>query len=341
VGLGNNPVNGIDPDGRWFLWDDLAAAGIGFAAGYLSHGITSGEWGKSALLAGGIGALTGWLAYNTAGLSAEATGTSWTAKNLGTFATNQALGMASSQLPSPSVQVGNFSFGLSPAMSTSGLGINGNIGYSDENISLGVGLGLGYNTGTNDLSGEFFQDSKGFYSSWSVSGGANINGAFYGGTYGVNNSSGKAGQKIGYFGIQAGDFSLRLDEDWLGDKGDRWKTGGGTVTYRLNSDVSLAVGLGMITGEKDDYWELPGSDKPYSNPSFEKPYPYRGGAFYGGIIYQGRAYFGGINSEKVLHSVQNFIHKHLVSTPYYFQNEGYKPKTWSYFGNYSVNTLIY
>jgi RHS repeat-associated protein len=351
LGMGNNPVNGTDPSGEWFGIDDLVAAGIGFVVGYVSSGLQSGDWGSKSLIAGGIGAAAGWLAYNTGGLSA-ATSTSGTA-HIGQFAANQALGIAGSFLPSPSFQIGNFSFGLSPAFSTSGLGVNGNIGYSDGDVSLGIGLGLGYSTGTNDLSGKFRTDSRGLYRSLSVNGGGMIEGAYYGASYGVNSSRiGGTRQRVAYYGAQIGDFGIRIDEDYFlgGDGKDRWRTGGGTATYRINKDVTLAAGLGMITGERGGDLETKrmsnrifGNNrlKSVTDPNLETPHGYRGGAFYGGIIYRGQASFVGINHERILHRVQDWIHDNFSGTEYYFGNAGYKPKAWSYFGNYSMNTLVY
>jgi RHS repeat-associated protein len=67
AGMGNNPVIYVDPDGEWFGVDDAIVAGLGFVSGYVIHGISTGEWGKDAFIAGGITAGAAWLTYNTAG----------------------------------------------------------------------------------------------------------------------------------------------------------------------------------------------------------------------------------------------------------------------------------
>ncbi len=72
LAMGNMPMMGRDPNGEWFLIDDLIVGAIGFLTGYLSHGITTGDWGADALASGGIAALGGWLAYNTAGAATTA-----------------------------------------------------------------------------------------------------------------------------------------------------------------------------------------------------------------------------------------------------------------------------
>ena len=66
---GNSPMMYTDPDGEWFGLDDLIVGALSFVTGYLSHGFSTGNWGKNALVAGGISAASGWLAYNTAGMS--------------------------------------------------------------------------------------------------------------------------------------------------------------------------------------------------------------------------------------------------------------------------------
>jgi hypothetical protein len=148
--------------------------------------------------------------------------------------------------------------------------------------------------------------------------------------------------------LQLGDFGVRVDEDffkWGGDGEDRWLTGGGTATYKINKDLSLAAGLGMITGDANEnkYDRIEGGYKGngFYKSKLETPRAYRDGAAYGGVIYKGNASFVGINSEKVLHSVQNWIHRNVTETTPYFYDFGYKSKAWSYFGYYSTNSLIY
>ncbi len=67
---GNNPVIFVDKDGRWFLIDDLIISAVSFVTGYLSHGLTTGNWGWDALKAGGISAGVGLLSYYTGGAAA-------------------------------------------------------------------------------------------------------------------------------------------------------------------------------------------------------------------------------------------------------------------------------
>ncbi len=47
-----NPLLYTDPSGELNLVDDLIVAGVGFAVGYVSHGVTSGDWGWDAVAVG-------------------------------------------------------------------------------------------------------------------------------------------------------------------------------------------------------------------------------------------------------------------------------------------------
>lgn len=63
----NNPLIYTDPTGYLFGIDDAIVAVLGFVVGYVSYGFTTNEWGKDALVSGGIAAGASWLIYNTAG----------------------------------------------------------------------------------------------------------------------------------------------------------------------------------------------------------------------------------------------------------------------------------
>jgi len=67
----NNPLKYTDLNGEWFGIDDAIVAGLGFVLGYVSHGITTGDWGWDAVKSGGITAGASWLTYNTAGATSS------------------------------------------------------------------------------------------------------------------------------------------------------------------------------------------------------------------------------------------------------------------------------
>ena len=113
-----------------------------------------------------------------------------------------------------------------------------------------------------------------------------------------------------------------------------------------STSETLALEWGL-TGQPDKDMIIRNGGNGTYDPDFEGPTQFRGGALYGGIIYRGNAYFVGVNNEKVLHTVQNGIHNALTlltkgeQRPSYFADMNNCSKTWSYFGNYGVNSLVY
>jgi RHS repeat-associated protein len=67
----NNPLVYTDPSGEWFGYDDAIVAALGFVVGYVSYGISTGDWGWDAVASGGITAGASWLTYNTAGATSS------------------------------------------------------------------------------------------------------------------------------------------------------------------------------------------------------------------------------------------------------------------------------
>lgn len=90
---GDDPINGMDYNGLWFVLDDAIAAGVGALVGFTSYTIRHYDdwhWDR-ALAYTGIGAAAGWLSWNTGGatLAAAAQGTGGLAANMSLL---QALG---------------------------------------------------------------------------------------------------------------------------------------------------------------------------------------------------------------------------------------------------------
>jgi hypothetical protein len=92
----NNPLALRDPSGLWFGIDDLIAAAVGFVVGFVAgiiHGISNGYSFGDTLLngleGGALGAVGGWLAWNTLGAAAALFGAAGAM-----IATSSALGIA-------------------------------------------------------------------------------------------------------------------------------------------------------------------------------------------------------------------------------------------------------
>lgn len=96
LGMGNSWVNGKDPKGKAFFglgYDDLLVSAFGFITGYLTYGMTKGNWGGKALLTGlgsavlaegsylTLGGGSAAAASNVSGLSAGTAGSMTAAKD--------------------------------------------------------------------------------------------------------------------------------------------------------------------------------------------------------------------------------------------------------------------
>lgn len=139
----NNPLKYTDPSGEWFGIDDFVVAAASFVVGYVSSGISSGNWGWSSVKSGITTAAMSWLGYNTAGLSTGViTNSTW--NSILSLGTNTIVNML---VPSFTIPIGNFSISISPAFGfgEGGLncGLNFDVGYSDGNWNFGVNAGFG------------------------------------------------------------------------------------------------------------------------------------------------------------------------------------------------------
>ena len=347
---GNNPLNRIDPDGNEPI-SILATMAI-FGAVNLASDLIANN-GKMNIgqigLSFGSGALAGYLGGG--GMSAGYTLLSAGASQLNRF------------LPSiPIYQSGSFSLGISPMIGfgTGGFNLGGSINASgmSGDFAWGLSVGFGYNSGTNSLGethGEALSGKavgQSWY--WNAGGFAGYNDGYanYGLGISSNSFSGKTGQRVGAFTLQAGDFALRIDEDYfpgIGDGGDKYRTGGLLATYRVNDDVTLAAGLSMMTGEAGYYT---GEGKNVNPNVPEGRYgtatgrhnTHVAGILYGGAIYKGQSFFAGHNSEKRLHAVQDPMHKSRViagGQTRLFTVMNLKSKFYSYSGGYHPNYLFY
>ena len=244
----NNPLKYTDPDGEWFGIDDLIVAGAGFLTGYISHGLSTGNWGWKAIASGGIGAAGAWLGYNTMGASSMMNAWQFAGYN----AANTAI---SSFMPSASIPINNhFTLSVSPCFMLGPTGATAGINYglTYQNGDLAIGAGFGVSNA---------------YTAWNVSAMDTRTG--YGGGYGRTyyGASEVMGQKFGaqttgtitaYFNHN----SLSWTNDALGDGKDRWRTNAlelnigkwylGTYLYTNYGDVdSGGDGTGLRRGLTD------------------------------------------------------------------------------------------
>ncbi|HRP91208.1 MAG TPA: polymorphic toxin type 23 domain-containing protein, partial [Edaphocola sp.] len=244
----------------------------------------------------------------------------------------------------------NLSFSPTIGFGSSGFTLGGSLNASGQagDFVWSASVGGGYNSGVSSL-GEAVGGS-GYWNAGGFAAYAN-NGKMYGGGYSYNSFlGGKTNQGIGAAHLQIGDFGLRFDEDFIGDGKDRFRTGGLLMTYRINDDVTLAFGGSMMTGQPDKEMRLDyGNKNPYGDGRIAGTYDncgedlfnLRGGSMYGGLIYKGQSFFFGHNSEKRLHSVQNWIHRNVTKTSPYFEDRMLRSRFYSYNGGYNPFYLFY
>jgi RHS repeat-associated protein len=242
----NNPLMYTDPSGELYIWDDVIVGAVGFGFGYVSYGITNGDWGWKAVGAGVIGAGTALLGYYSGGVTSAASIADGFSAVSGGHAATVALGYSgryvasaaiSSMLPSISIPVGdNFCVNVSPG-----------VGFGSGGLVGGVNVSGTYNDGTTVVSGGY--GVTGNSSSWSI--GAMHNG--YGGSY-YRTSYGDAigpdgrsnSQVVGGIGLNFNKVSVRLENDFFGDGYDRWRSN------------ALEIGIGNFVFGTNLYNNFPG-----------------------------------------------------------------------------------
>ncbi len=226
----NNPLIYTDPSGEW----NWLVAGFGFVFGYVSYGITNGDWGLEAL---GNGALTGamWGVGYTNGV--KTAGTSpllYSAYSAGSSIVN-------SFMPAVNIPIGNnFAISVSSGIGfgSTGLmaGMNVGIGYSNGDFSIGASMGTGDN--------HWGWNASATYKDW----GAGYGLTYYGNAKGPDGKSNaqRVANITAYW--NGGSFQLQNDIIGLGGDGDRWRTN----AFELNiGRFSFGSYIYTNYGEKD------------------------------------------------------------------------------------------
>jgi RHS repeat-associated protein len=318
----NNPLTYTDPSGYWAGWDDLIVGGIGFTFGYVSHGLSTGDWGWNAVGAGAIGAGTFLLGYYSGGTTsansiantfATATVPEGVAYSGTAHAATVALGYSgrmvassaiSSVLPSASINVGNATLSVSPAfMIGSGgysTGVNFQASYDVGDFTFGGAYGASY--GKSGFTGNTGSEIR-------LSGFA----GYDDGKFGIGLSttkfwSGETSQRLGRLSLRHGkDFSFSYEND--GTPFQLIGLAGGTDDYRTASVTvgigDLTIGMLLFTGHRDYENEIPQEGYPnkmVGNPEINK--------YNAGILYAGyRNMRAGWNHDNIRHVFQNkFAH---------------------------------
>ncbi|MFO0447738.1 MAG: polymorphic toxin type 23 domain-containing protein, partial [Pseudomonadota bacterium] len=310
LAMGNNPVVGVDPDGRVagsvLLVGALAG---GFTNLLIAYGNGDIDSFRDGLVAFGKGALVGAMVSMTAPSALLA----------GHSAMSQVI---LEQMPALGVSVGDWQFSVSPSMvygtHGAGMGVNMGISYNDgRGFSAGVNLGSTYWT-KHQITGKSFLEKR-------IGGGVFFNGN---GAYTTQFYGGGMKQRIGGYQAVIGETVLNYENDWAfsvpgseklfgktidiptGDSGDRWRTTGVRI-----STHDASIGLNFGTGEPD-YRTRPEDNGGGIFGTYDET---SAGAFRLGAAYIGyRDFRVGFESERVRHAVQNeIIHDRVSKSPWF------------------------
>lgn len=215
----------------------------------------------------------------------------------------------------PLYQDDHFSVAVSPSISIKGLAINLNGSYANKGWSIGGGIGMG----SSGLSAGGSVGYRAFSYYYSYVGGGTEN-----------------AQSVGGLSVNDGDFSLRFENDFFAQSGDRRRTGGIELGY---GDVIL--GTQIYTNNPRDF---PGTEEEKvdfdgTNLRGQLNTP-RNGKKYGawkkdvGIVSSSPLYIGfkyqnsfvklGVNHPMVQDRTQNVIHRNIVKQHYYNSYTDYK-----------------
>jgi hypothetical protein len=151
----------------------------------------------------------------------------------------------SSFLPSVDVKIGDWSFGLSPALAfgrATGFGVNVSASYNDGNFTFSAGYGVTLYGSAHGNGNKGWEYRK----SWGVNWDDGKQG------FGVYKTtfSGVNSQKVGGLSYRNGDVGFRYENDGapfggtLGDGGDRKRTAALSLSYK-----DYSIGFNIFTGE--------------------------------------------------------------------------------------------
>ena len=311
----NNPLKFTDQSGEFFfavLGFIALGAAVGATAAAIGYGINAaitGNWSwrgfGQAILGGAIsGAIGAIIAPGALAASLTTVG----------FLGTAAIGAASSFLPSLDVKIGNWSFGISPAVAfgrATGFGANISLSYSDGNFNFSAGIGVTFYGAAHGTGNKGWEYRK----SWGINWDDGKQGF---GVYSTTFKSGETSQKVGGLSYRNGDFGVRYENDfienplvgigkYLADGNDRFRTTALQLSYK-----DYSVGLRFFTGEPDKYDRVHHEGAKYgvyNNPEADK---YR----LGSVLVGYKGYQAGYHNEAIRGAIQNkLVHNKLTSDP--------------------------
>jgi len=208
----------------------------------------------------------------------------------------------------------------------------------ETTLSEGMNLGGTYHNGDVSLSAGFGVTGN----SYSYGGGISyqdVGISHYRTTFG--NATGPDGkpnnQTVGGWGLNIGDFSLRIENDLFGDKRDRWRTSAVEIGYK-----NFAIGTNVYTNEPDGT-----TDDGYSSFWKRAKEAYSGSTAFSSPLYVGFKHGGrvtriGLNQPWVQDATQNGVHLFLSkSSPLFHTPYGEYSSAYRYSGYYNPYSLYH
>lgn len=340
----NNPLKYTDPSGESFLWDDVIVGTIGFATGYLTNSISSGNWGMKSVMAGLSSAGMSVLAYNTSGMSATALNSQF----WGAAAQIGANNILSSVLPSKTFQAtDHFSLSISPLIGIGPMGFSLGASYSfgfhydDWSFGFGVGGGNGY-IGFNT---NIYNSSVNF-------------GISYGRTaYEECMFNGNVidAQTVGTISMFGKGWSFSLSNDIFGERHqDRGRTsaaelciGNFVIGTNILTNNGNEASNGYVDGDetKTTFKHIKTNTK-YKN--MKDKIPPKAGSWINGQVYHSPFWLGlktgnmvyrfGYSDKIIQKYTQNFVHK-FMKTPFFSNYDSFHRGLYFSMGNYNPYSL--
>ena len=332
----NNPLKYTDHSGEFFFTAILVGALIGATAGavgYIVNAAITGNWSWSgfgqAILGGAISGAIAGVIGPTALFKSILTNGFW-----GTAA----IVAASSFLPSVDVKIGDWSFGVSPALAfgrATGFGANISVSYQDGDFNFSAGYGVTF-YGSAHGTGKKGWEQR-------VSGSIGSNGTIKFSAYTTYFDSGpETSQQVGGLSLGHGEWNIRYENDfiekplkyvgeYLADGKDRFRTAALQLSYK-----DYSVGLKFFTGDP-----LKGEQRDKSNPGakygiYDNPEAdkYR----LGSVLMGYKGYQAGYHNEAIRGAIQNkFVHNKLTDGSGWFRELPGRFPSHSYFQYQSYN----
>lgn len=318
----NNPLVFTDPSGYWSGWDDLIVGAAGFAFGYVSHGIATGDWGWDAVKSGAVYCALFMVSYYSAGTCTQSAAS--LANNKAILAAKYAGKLLAGNIlskvlpPITIMQNDVYTVSISPNLSFgSGFGIGASLSIDAKHNGYVMGMSIGFTSfGKYAPTGTSFTEKRtNIYFGYVSNTGGFVYGinSFSGGGFDQSTSSCTLLSKIG---DQMG--SVTYENDWMfglpgPDGGDRFRSA--AIRFQWGN---YGLGLNMFTGNPNEQGTLDMNARGAAETSADKlreaynagtANSYRMGALY--ISYDN--FKIGSNSEVFRHVFQNLFAHDLLT----------------------------